>query len=116
MNRNRLIFYAVFAIFHISILAISIFFNAKEQDELLNYFMKNLNALFNWISLSKYAGILGLILITTDIVWSFMIHKKTEFEKTSLTNELTTLKAKLFDLQEAAKKTSETTPTKDKQP
>lgn len=104
MNKNRLIFYGVFFLFHLSLLFVSIFFNSKEQDELINYFMKNFNKLLTWISLSKYVSILGLILVITDIIWSFMTNKKHQEEKTSLINELTTLKAKLFDLQEDAKK------------
>ncbi len=116
MNRNRLIFYAVFALFHISILSVSIFFNAKGQDELVDYFMKNFSALFTWISLSKYVAIVGLVLIIIDIVWAYMLNKKIEFEKNALNNELTILKAKLFDLQEAAKKIGDTIPAKDKQP
>lgn len=110
MNKNRLIFYAVFAIFHIFLLVFSIYVDTQKED------FAFLSKLLSWISITKYGAMFGLILLAVDVAWSFTLNKKTEFEKNSLTNELTTLKAKLFDLQEAAKKVGETTPTKDKQP
>jgi hypothetical protein len=54
----------------------------------------------------KYVTLLGVILIVVDLVWALQSNKEKEKEKSALNKELNTLKAKLFDLQEAAKKSS----------
>jgi hypothetical protein len=52
----------------------------------------------------KYGSIIGVILLIVDFVWLMKDDKKHAQEKKTLEHELNTLKAKLFDLQEAAKK------------
>ena len=61
--------------------------------------------MFKWITF------LGLLILITDVVWAWKANKDAVKEKAALTLELNTLKAKLFDLQEAAKtqSTSKTT-------
>jgi hypothetical protein len=51
----------------------------------------------------KYGAFLGLILLVVDVIWDRTTSKESEKQKDALTHELNTLKAKLFDLQEAAK-------------
>jgi ABC-type transport system involved in cytochrome bd biosynthesis fused ATPase/permease subunit len=51
----------------------------------------------------KYITFLGVILIATDFVWSWIVNRDSQKEKAALTHELNTLKAKLFDLQGGAK-------------
>lgn len=51
----------------------------------------------------KYGAFLGLILLVVDVLWDRSSMKESEKQKDALTHELNTLKAKLFDLQEAAK-------------
>lgn len=46
---------------------------------------------------------LGLVLIGTDFVWTFLSNRTAETEKKQLNSEINSLKAKLFDLQETAK-------------
>jgi hypothetical protein len=53
--------------------------------------------MFKWITF------FGLALLCADVVWSWIINKESERERAALTHELNTLKAKLFDLQEAEK-------------
>jgi ABC-type transport system involved in cytochrome bd biosynthesis fused ATPase/permease subunit len=94
MNRNRLIFYAIFAAFHLGAFVFTIVIE------------NNANALFSmvkYIPWFKYGTLLGLILVVTDVIWSWIINKDSQKERAALTHELNTLKAKLFDLQEAAK-------------
>jgi len=98
MNKNRLILYVVFGLFHLGLLIFTTYVDAQKED------FAFLTQLLSWISVTKYLAIFGLLLFLTDVAWAYWINKKTEEEKTSLRNELTTLKAKLFDLQEAAKK------------
>lgn len=51
----------------------------------------------------KYGAFVGLILLVVDVIWDRSTAKESEKQKDALTHELNTLKAKLFDLQEAAK-------------
>lgn len=60
----------------------------------------------------KYGTLIGLILVIIDVIWSWITNRDTQKEKAALTHELNTLKAKLFDLQEAAKTPPLPPPTK----
>jgi hypothetical protein len=62
-------------------------------------FLSQLLKLVSWM---KWGAIFGLILLITDVVWDRMTAKENEKEKAALTHELNTLKAKLFDMQEAS--------------
>ena len=95
MNKNRLIFYSVFAAFH---LCAFIFTVLLDNDTSLLFSM------VKYVPLFKYATLLGLIMLVIDVIWSWIINRDSQKEKGALTHELNTLKAKLFDLQEAAKK------------
>jgi hypothetical protein len=50
----------------------------------------------------------GLTLLLADVTWSWIINRDSKKEKEALTHELNMLKAKLFDLQEAARQTPQT--------
>ena len=93
MNKNRAIFYLIFAIFHVS----AFIFTVKIQD--LGFLMK----IAEYISWFKYITFFGIILVVVDFVWSWIVNRESQKEKAALTHELNTLKAKLFDLQEKAK-------------
>jgi len=95
MNRNRLIFYIVFGVFHLGAFVFTVMLN---NDTGLLFKMVSYVPMFKWVTL------FGLLLLITDVVWSFILHRTATNEKAALTHELNTLKAKLFDLQEAAKK------------
>jgi ABC-type transport system involved in cytochrome bd biosynthesis fused ATPase/permease subunit len=103
MNRNRLIFYIVFGAFH---LGAFVFTAMLSSDTGLLFKMVSFVPAFKWITF------FGLVLLITDLVWSFVVHRTSSKEKAALTHELNTLKAKLFDLQEAAKKQAVITDTK----
>jgi hypothetical protein len=95
MNRSRLIFYSVFGLFHLSAF---IFTVMLDNDTSLLFKMVRYVPSFKWLTL------FGLLMLVADVVWLFMVHRTSAKEKAALTLELNTLKAKLFDLQEAAKK------------
>src|SRR5690348_11958290 len=97
MNRNRLIFYAVFAVFHIFLVIFSFYIDSQKDD--FNFMLK----ILNWVSLLKWGAVLGFILVSLDVIWSWIINRDSQTEKGALIHELNTLKAKLFDLQETAK-------------
>lgn len=95
MNRNRLIFYSVFGVFHLSAFIFTVMLN---NDTGLLFKMVSYVPMFKWITL------VGLLMLITDAIWSFLVARSAASEKAALTTELNTLKAKLFDLQEAAKR------------
>lgn len=95
MNKNRLIFYAVFAIFHLCAL---IFTVMLDNDTALLFEM------VSYVPWFKFATLIGLLLFVIDVIWSWIINRDSQKEKLALMQELNVLKAKLFDLQEAEKK------------
>lgn len=97
MNRYRLIFFIVFGAFHLGAFVFTIML---EKDTGLLFKMVSYVPWFKWIAL------IGLLLWITDLLWSFMLDRTAARERKSLGKELNTLKAKLFDVQEASKKQS----------
>jgi hypothetical protein len=97
MKKNRLVFYAVFGAFHLFLVIFSIYVESQRND------FAFLTTMLKLISLMKYGAFLGLGLLITDVVWDLMTAKENTKEKDALMHEMNMLKAKLFDLQEAAK-------------
>ena len=93
MGKNRIILYVIFAAFHVG----AFIFTLMIQD------FTFLTNIFQHIALFKYISFFGIILIATDFIWSWIVNSDSKKEKAALTQELNTLKAKLFDLQEVAK-------------
>lgn len=100
MKKNRLIFYAVFGAFHLFLLIFTIYVESNQND------FAFLTQMLKWMSLMKWGAILGLLLLIGDVIWSYMAIRESNKEKAVLMHENNTLKAKLFDLQEAAKQGS----------
>lgn len=103
MNRNRLIFFIVFGAFHLGAFVFTVWL---EKDTGLLFKMVSYVPTFKWITL------FGLLLLITDVLWSFMLDRTGTRDKAALNKELNSLKAKLFDYQEAAKKQTTVTETK----
>ncbi len=97
MNRNRLIFYAIFAAFHLILLVFTLYVEANRDDFGL------LGQILKWMSWLKYGAMLGLVLLIVDVAWVMISNSENDREKEALHDEINTLKAKLFDLQEASK-------------
>lgn len=97
MKKSRLIFFAVFGAFHLFLLIFTLYVDSKSGD------FAFLTTMLGLLPLLKYGAMLGFALLVADIVWSWISSKDAESEKAVLTHELNTLKAKLFDYQEAAK-------------
>lgn len=96
MTKKRLIFYGVFALFHIA----SFVFTLTLPDK--DHFM-DLVKYLEWISLFKYATLIGLLLLVVDVVWAFKADSDATKDGAATRQELTNLKAKLFDIQEGKK-------------
>jgi hypothetical protein len=101
MNKNRLIFYAIFAAFH---LGAFIFTIAIENNSSMLFSM------VKYVPWFKYGTLLGLILVIIDVIWSWIINRDLQKQKAALTNEVTALKAKIFDLQESARESQTPNP------
>ena len=93
MTKNRKIFYLVFAIFQV----VAFIFTLYIED------FSFLTKIYKYIGWFKYITFLGIMLVVTDVVWTWIVSRDTQKEHGALTHELNTLKAKLFDLQEIAK-------------
>lgn len=102
MIRNRLIFYIIFGIYQLGALVFTVML---DNDTGLLFKMVSYVPTFKWLTL------FGFILLVTDVLWSLKDYLTGKKEKDAMTHELNTLKAKLFDLQEAAKKQSAITNT-----
>ena len=96
MRRPKFIFYLTYLIFHVGLLIVSIYVNYKSED------FEFLIRLREKIDLLIYVAIAGLILFMTDIIWVNISERNSSKEKEKLNNEINSLKAKMFDLQEAS--------------
>lgn len=96
MSKNRLIFYVIFAAFHIGAFIFTVILD--NNTGILFQMVK-------WIPAFKWVTLLGLILLIVDVIWAYTANKESAKSKAVLNHELNTLKAKLFDLQEAARQT-----------
>jgi hypothetical protein len=97
MSKNRVIFYIVFALFHLGAFIFTVVLDG------------NTNLLFSmvsWVPYFKWITFLGVIFIIADVIWSWIINRDSQREQAALILELNTLKAKLFDLQEASSKSA----------
>ena len=94
MNRNRLIFYLIFGVFHLFLVIFTFYVDSQKDD--FNFLFK----ILKWMTILKWGTVIGLILVSIDVIWSWIINRDSQKEKGALKHELNTLKAKLFDLQE----------------
>lgn len=97
MKRNRLIFYSVFGVLHLFIFLFSIYMDSQRDNfEFLIHMQGRI-----WML--KYCSFILLILFATNIILHFRDNRRNVREKAQLNQELDTLKARLFDLQEGKK-------------
>lgn len=99
MKKNRLIFYGFFALFHLFIFFFSLYVDSQSNN------LEFLFAMQKKIWMLKYGSFIGLVLLITDVVWLMRGERNHSRELSRLEGEMTQLKAKLFDLQEEARKT-----------
>ena len=93
MSRNRTIFYLVFLAFHVAAFVFTVYLQN------VSFLMK----MAQHIGTFKFITFLGVVLIVTDIIWTWMASRGARKENTALKHELNTLKAKLFDMQELSR-------------
>ena len=102
MNKRRLIFFAIFGVYQIIILIFTSYIDAQKQD------LGVLTSLYGYLHLFKYGATLGIILLLVEFIWSWRITMQANKESEALNFEINNLKAKVYDLQEAAKPQPET--------
>jgi hypothetical protein len=100
MKKNRLIFYAIFALFHLFIFLFSLYMDGQKDN------IQFLLSMQKKIWMLKYGSFIGLALLIVDFLWLRRDEKEVARQHEAHEKEMTALKAKLFDLQEAAKKPS----------
>jgi hypothetical protein len=97
MKRNRLIFYSVFGALHLFIFLFCLYMDSQRDN------FQFLIQLQGKIWMLKYCSVVLLVLFVTSIILHLRDNKRHIREKTQLNQELDTLKARLFDLQEGRK-------------
>jgi ABC-type transport system involved in cytochrome bd biosynthesis fused ATPase/permease subunit len=95
MKKSRLIFYLLFALFH---LGAFIFTIALGNDTSF------LMSMFSWVPYFKWVTLLGLFMVCVDFIWAWIANRDRDRQRDALAHEVNTLKAKLFDMQEEATK------------
>lgn len=104
MKQNRIIFYSIFGAFHVFIFLFSLYMDSQKDN------VAFLLQLQGKIWMLKYCSFILLILMTGNVVLHFRDNIRNKKEKDQLTSELNTLKAKMYDIQEASKKPSSSQP------
>lgn len=110
MKKPKSIFYLVYFLFHISLLIVAIYVNHRSED--FEFLLK----LRSNMSLMTYVSVAGLILFAINMILVSMEVRNNKQTKEKLENEVNSMKAKMFDLQEASgKKTEETKVVEEKE-
>jgi prolipoprotein diacylglyceryltransferase len=97
MNQRRRIFFYIFGVYHLFILFFVIYIESQKED------LSVLYGLYSKISLLKYGAVLGIMLFIIDFAWTWYESRNARKEHDILRHENNTLKAKVYDFQEAAK-------------
>lgn len=97
MNKRRLIFFSIFGLYQIVIFVFTTYIDSQKQD------LGVLTSLYGYLHLFKYGAALGLILLLVEFIWSWTSASNANKESEILNFEINNLKAKVYDLQEAAK-------------
>ena len=91
MKKSRLIFYLIFALFHIGAFIFTVVLGNDSGF---------LMSMFSWVPYFKWVTLLGVLFVIVDFIWSWIAGKDRNRETEALQHEVNTLKAKLFDMQE----------------
>ncbi len=100
MKNSRYISFGLLLIFQLGVLAMSMYIDSLTSSN-------DLGGLFNISKYSyifKYISFIGIGLVIYNFIVIYLDLRHDQKNKEKLEHELNTLKAKLFDLQEAAKK------------
>lgn len=99
MSKNRIIFYCIFAAFHVFLCLFSMYVYSQRDN------VEFLLDLRTKIPLMMYGSFLGLLLLGISVLWSWRVAWTHRKETDHLSHEINVLKAKLFDIREEQQKT-----------
>jgi hypothetical protein len=97
MTKRRIIFFIIFGSYHLLLLFFTFYMESQKEN------FKFLGAMLRSFPLFKYGAFLGLALLIVDVIWSWRTNNAQRKENDALLLETNKLKAKVYDLQEAAK-------------
>lgn len=106
MKKNRLIFYTVFGVLHLFIFLFSLYMDSQKEN------FQFLIQMQGRIWMLKYGSLILLFMFATNVILHYRDNRRNTAEKEQLATELNTLKAKLYDLNEASKPSSGSNPPK----
>lgn len=95
MKKNRVIFYILFALFHLGAFIFTVALGNSSSF---------LMSMFSWVPYFKWVTLFGLVLVAVDFIWSWASENENHRRNAALSQEVNTLKAKLFDMQEEISK------------
>jgi len=107
MKKPKSIFYLVYFLFHVMLLVVSIYVNYRSED--FEFLLK----LRSNMALMIYVSVAGLILFGINMILASMETKNSKKGKEKLENEINSMKARMYDLQEAAASTTAATSKKE---
>lgn len=96
MNKRRRIFFIIFGVYHLLLLAFISFIEIQKNDLSLLY------GLYTKISLMRNGAILGLLLFLIDFIWNWYEKREAAKIQDIMKHENNTLKAKIVDLQKSS--------------
>jgi ABC-type phosphate transport system permease subunit len=94
MKKSRLIFFAIFAAWHLFVFLFSLYVKSKQGD------LGFLYSLLAKIPIFIYGSLFGLLLLLTDFIWEWIKLRQQASHDEEMLLENNTLKAKIYDLQE----------------
>ena len=97
MNRRRLIFFGIFGFYHLVVLLFTAYIDVQKSD------LGVLTSMYKFIYLFKYGAFLGLVLLGIDFVWTWREIRISTKAHDASQLEINSLKAKVYDFQEASK-------------
>lgn len=100
MNKRRVIFFAIFGVYHLVVFVFTSYIDVQKSD------LGVLTSMYKFIHLFKYGALLGIGLFATDFIWSWRESKIAKKDHEALKFEINNLKAKVYDMQEGAKQTA----------
>jgi hypothetical protein len=95
MNKRRIVFFLVFGLYQVAGYLLTLYLEANKDNLSLLYDM------FARISLFKWGTLLGILLWAADVAWWRLERRAIEKEQEASRLENNTLKAKVYDLQQA---------------
>lgn len=100
MNQRRIIFLCLFGAYHLSVILFILYVeHLKANDKLVDlYDLSEKTALFKW------GAIFGLLLFLIEAGWTWLEGRRSRKEYEALRLENNTLKASVYDFQQAEKK------------